>query len=582
MATLTPTAEPRAVTRERDVSWLADVAIFAPLVLSFAGVLFWLAHALQHFERAIEIDLSIRALPGYTLLSFVRVMLSYALSLLYTVIYGTIAAKNPRAEKVMIPILDVLQGIPVLGFLPGLVLAFIAIFPTSNLGLELACILMIFTAMPWNMAYSYYSSLRTMPPELDAVARIHRLSWWQRFARLELPLSMTGLVWNSMMSIAGGWFFLMIEEKFTLHDQKYVLPGIGAYIQTAYDAGNWWAVGWALVTMTLVVVLTDQILWKPVVAWAQRFKLEEDGQAAATSWFDRLLARSMTVRWLQRLRAPGPLDPVVAALPVRALPDTAARDERNRKIIQAVSIASWVLVALIGAWGAWLLFGLVWQVPGKQWGEILISLLLTALRHFSAVIVGALLMIPPGVMIGLSPRVARKAQPIVQVIASFPAPMFFPIVTLGILRFLGRPHFEWACVLLTLFGTQWYILFNVIAGASAIPQDLQEAVRAYRTAGLARWKTLLLPGIIPYLVTGLFTAAGGAWNGAIVSEYQTVEGGQTIMARGLGRMMAESTDKGDYPTLAASVLALIVTIVLLNRFMWTPLHRRADERYSLG
>jgi NitT/TauT family transport system permease protein len=251
-------------------------------------------------------------------------------------------------------------------------------------------------------------------------------------------------------------------------------------------------------------------------------------------------------------------------------------------VLAVVSWATWGIVAVLSAWGGWFLLRLVLQVKAAQWGTIVLALVLTALRHFAAVIVGALLMVPPGVMIGLSPRIARRAQPIVQVIASFPAPMFFPIITLAIVRVLGAWNFEWACIVLTLFGTQWYILFNVIAGASAIPQELQECVRAYRTDGFARWKTLFLPGIVPYLVTGLFTAAGGAWNGAIVAEYQPIEGGKPILATGLGRMMAEATDKGDYPTLAASVLALVVTIVLLNRFLWSPMHRRADERYTLN
>jgi NitT/TauT family transport system permease protein len=422
-----------------------------------------------------------------------------------------------------------------------------------------------------------------MPEELEQVARVHRLSWWQRFLRLEMPLSLTGLVWNSMMSIAGGWFFLMIEEKFTLHGDLYVLPGIGSYIQIAYDKANWRAVGAALGMMTLVVILTDKILWKPIVTWAQRFKLEEDATTVPHSWLDRLIARSRFAHWLaRRRRGPGGIDATLAARPLAPPPDTTAREERIQKIIAVASIATWLVVGALSIWGGWLLLGLVLQVPGAQWVVILYSLVLTALRHFAAVIVGALLMIPPGVLIGLSPRIARRAQPIVQVVASFPAPMFFPIITIGLVRLLGPWNFEWSCILLTLFGTQWYILFNVIAGASAIPQDLQECVRAYRTDGLARWKTLFLPGIVPYLVTGLFTAAGGAWNGAIVSEYQTVDAGPPIMATGLGRMMAQSTDKGDYPTLAASVLVLIVAIVLLNRFMWTPLHHRADERYTLN
>ncbi|MEZ0229528.1 MAG: ABC transporter permease [Planctomycetota bacterium] len=574
---------PKTARREREGSWIVDVLLAAPLVAAAAAFVYWALRAIAPFERVHAIDLSVRALPAYMLLSFVRVMLSYFLSLIYTVIYGTIAARNARAEKVMIPVLDVLQGIPVLGFLPGIVLSMVALFPGRNLGLELACILMVFTAMPWNMAYSYYSSLRTMPEELEQVARVHRLTWWQRFLRLELPLSATGLVWNSMMSIAGGWFFLMIEEAFTLKGEEYVLPGIGAYIHAAYEAGNWWSVGWALATMSVVVVVTDQILWKPVVTWSQRFKLEEDATTVPYSWLDRLVARSRLAHWLSRRRsAHAPFDPALASRPLPPAPDHSVAEEQRRRFVAIAGNAAWAVVALGAGYGGWRLLELVLQVDGARWGEILLALLLTSLRLFAAVSVGAALMVPIGVMIGLSPRIARRAQPIVQVIASFPAPMFFPIITIAIVRTLGETNFEWACIVLTLFATQWYILFNVIAGASAIPQELQECVKAYRTTGLARWKTLLLPGIVPYLVTGLFTAAGGAWNGAIVAEYQPVKGGAKITAHGLGRMIAEATDKGDYPTLAASILVLIVTIVLLNRFLWAPIHKKADERYALN
>jgi NitT/TauT family transport system permease protein len=574
----------------RATTWLVDGLILGCIVATLAALVWYCLRAWGPRVDVVEIDLDPRALPAYTLLSFVRVVLSYLLSLVYTVIWGTIAAKSRRAEKVMIPILDVLQGIPVLGFLPGVGLAMMALFPGSNVGIELTCILMIFTAMPWNMAYSYYSSLRSIPEELESVARLHRFTIWQRFTKLELPIALTGLVWNSMMSMAGGWFFLLILEVFPLRNfatgkvEQFLLPGIGSYMSEAYRTANWTAVGWALATMSVVVVLTDQLIWKPVVTWSQRFKLEEEGgQPLRSSWLDLLLARSrVRALWVEsRRRARGPLPTTLAAsvpAPLEPVLSPARQD-------QLKSFVGWstALVSLgLAIWGGVKVAVLLEDVTLAKWGQILIALFWTTIRHFSAVVIGAVIMIPVGVLLGLSPKVARRAQPIVQVIASFPAPMFFPLVSIAIVRFLGgQAGFEWGCVLLTLFATQWYILFNVIAGATAIPLDLQEAALAYRTTGFARWKTLLLPGIVPYLVTGLFTSAGGAWNGAIVSEYQTLPNG-TLQATGLGAMISASNDAGDYSTLAAAILVLTLMIIFLNRFLWTPLHRKSEERFSLN
>jgi NitT/TauT family transport system permease protein len=549
----------------------------------------YLAHALAPFEREVAIDLSLTALPRYALYSFTRVCISYALSLVYTVVYGTIAAKNARAERVMIPVLDVLQGIPVLGFLPGIVLSMIALFPGSNLGLELACILMIFTAMPWNMAYSYYASLRALPEELSSVARVNRFTWWQRFRHLELPASAVGLVWNSMMSMAGGWFFLMIEEQFELEHVGYRLPGIGSYMAVAYHAGNGSAIVAALVTMTLVVVLSDQLIWKTAVLWAQRYKLDEDAQIGTpSSWLARTFARSRIVHALRPRKLPvvdlGPDDVARAfARPVPPPPEPVVLTEEARRRIRGV--VSWVaglaLFALLGSGAVLIVTRLLVHVSLAQWAEILWGLLVTSLRVAAAVALGAAWTLPVGVAIGLSPRLSRWAQPIVQVVASFPAPMFFPLLAVLIVDRLGIP-FPYGCVLLTLFGTQWYVLFNVIAGASAIPSDFVEAARVYRYTGLGRWRTLLLPGIVPHLLTGVFTAVGGAWNAAIVTEWQRVEGGRLLYATGLGSLIAQATEKGDYPLLAAAVLALVLTLVLLNRFVWARLQRYAEERFALA
>lgn len=570
-----------------------DVLIVLVIAALVAGTVALARRWSAPLRPTVEIDLSPWALPQYTLLSLARGGVAYALSLLFTLTYATVAAHNRRAERVMIPLLDILQGIPVLGFLPGLVLGMVALFPRSNIGLELACIVMIFTGQAWNMTFSFYGSLRTIPEDLREVARVHRFGWWKRFRTLEVPSAAIGLVWNSMMSMAGGWFFLTVTEAFTLGDHDFRLPGIGSYMSVAIDRGNVPAMLAAIVAMVTMIVAVDQLVWRPVTAWAQKFKLEETEAAAAPrAWVLDLLRRSRLVLWLREratsgLNAlrPGPGAPQAPGLVRVHATAASAISAPARQALwapRAAAVSGWVIAFLfiaLTAWGAFHLLALISQVGLRQWLMIAVALGLTFLRTSAAVLIGAAWAVPVGVRIGLSPRLARIFQPVIQVVAAFPAPMLFPLVTAAFLSL--RVPFSSGCVMLMLLGAQWYVLFNVLAGAMAVPQDLRETVSVYGLRGWAGWRTLYLPGVFPQLVTGLITAAGGAWNASIVSEYLRYKG-QTLIAPGLGSLITEATAAADFPLLAAGVLIMALALALLNRVLWKRLYRLADTRFSLN
>lgn len=581
-------------------SYAVDAVILAFVLALVAGGVWFAQRSSAPLARSIEIDLSPWALPYYVGLSVLRGFIAYALSLVFAIVYGEIAAKNRRAERFMVPILDVLQGIPVLGFLPGLVLGMIALFPDSNVGLELACILMIFTGQVWNMVFSFYGSIRRIPPELEEVARVHRFSFWRRFRTLEMPASAMGLIWNSMVSMAGGWFFLTVNESFQLGGKDYRLPGIGSYMSYAYQKGDTVAVVSAILAMGLVIIVTDRLLWRPLIVWSHRFRLDEpsEGEEPERSWILSMVLRSRILRKRRTARrsklalqlalaepqpAPAPAPPRESVLatappPVPPLVSDAVL-ARVRAVIGWLVVAVIVLGSLYGAWA--LLTRAVLKVTGEQWVEILIALGLTGLRTVAALALTAAWTIPVGVWIGLSPRIAAWAQPVVQVVASFPAPMLFPLMTGLLVDRLGI-SFELGCMFLTLFGMQWYVLFNVIAGTLSLPHDLREVATVSGVQGTTRWKLLLLPGIFPQLLTGLITATGGAWNACIVAEYQHLESGRLVTAHGLGSLISRATDAGDFPLLAAAILALVLTLVALNRFVWDRLHHLAEERFSLN
>jgi NitT/TauT family transport system permease protein len=561
--------------RSRRIGW-ADLM----LVAGMGGTIYGLVLLAQEWTGAlrptVEIDLSFGALPGYALLSLSRGLAAYVLSLLFTLVYGYWAARDRAAERVLIPALDILQSIPVLGFMPGLVLGLVAAFPRSNVGLELASVIMIFTGQAWNMTFSFYHSLKSVPPDLAEVATLSRFGWWQRFRWVELPFSAIGLVWNSMMSMAGGWFFLMVSEAFVLGDKDFRLPGLGSYMSLAVARGDGHAMVAAVVAMALMIVALDQLLWRPVVVWAQKFRVEESGQAEAMeSWFLDFLRRSRILPGVVRLiRRAGS---ALARAP-RARPQQPARD-RPRPFAGALSIAPFVLLLALLGWGALGLVRLLRQVQLGAWGAIVLAATLTLGRVLLATAIGTLWTVPAGLAIGLSPRLSRFLQPVAQVMASFPAPMLFPAVV-AVLAAAGV-GLGWGSILLMLLGTQWYILFNVIAGATAIPADLREAARIYGLGGVQRFRSLYLPAIFPYLVTGWVTAAGGAWNASIVSEYTSFRG-QVLATDGLGARISAAASSGEFAVLAAAITTMAGLVVLFNRLVWRRLHGVAEERFSLS
>lgn len=566
---------------------------FLAFVAAITGLLVMMGKEVAApYHPQVVIDLSPLALPRYTLLSLGRGFMAYVLSLAFTLGYGTLAAHNRRAEKVMLPALDVLQAIPVLGFLPGLVLAMISLFPTREIGLEAACVIMIFTAQAWNMTFSFHGSLRSIPEPLREVASLHYLNGWQIFRLLELPSAMIGLVWNSMMSMAGGWFFLTVNEAFTLGNHDYRLPGIGSYMNEAINRGDTRAMIFAIVAMVVMIVVVDQIFWRPIVVWAQRFKLEEQATAdKPESWMLRLLQSSRIFIWVRSLATTPRVErprrglTATAKLPLRLLLPR-GRGRRLGALLRGA--ARWLLLAALGvvaAWGAWSLVRLLLELPlhdpvnHEDWSAVALALLASFGRTTAAVLLGAAWALPAGILIGRSPKWSERLQPIIQVVASFPAPMLFPLVTILLLAL--RIPFTIGCVALMLLGAQWYILFNVVAGAMAIPQELKEVASVYRASRLQRWTKLYIPSVFPYLLTGLVTAAGGAWNATIVSEYVQLKG-KTFSAFGLGSLISHATAEANFPLLAGGIVTMAISVVLLNRFFWKRLYRLAEERYSLN
>jgi NitT/TauT family transport system permease protein len=549
------------------------------LVLGLAGLVVGLAdlgrEVTQVRRETVEIDLDdFWALPQYTFYSLSRGLIAYVFSLAFTLVYGYWAAKDSVAEKVLVPLLDILQSIPVLSFLPGLVLGLAALFPKSNIGLELAAVLMIFTGQAWNMTFSFYHSVRSVPLDLREVGTVYRFDWWQRLRWLEVPYATMGLVWNSMMSMAGGWFFLTITEAFQLRGQDFRLAGLGSYMSVAVDKDDYWAMARAVLAMVLMIVALDQLLWRPVVVWAQKFRIEEGGRRLATSsWFLDWLRRSRLIkRVLLIVRRP------FRQRESKVRPPAAAAEVAGGRGARAVSFIAFAGLLLLLAWGCFKLVGLLWEVTLAQWSETLLAALITLGRVLVSTGVGTVWAVPAGLAIGLSPRLSRLLQPVLQVLASFPAPMLFPIVVL-ILHVTGVP-LGVGSILLMLLGTQWYILFNVVAGAMAIPADLREMAESFRLNRWQRFWTLYVPAVFPYLVTGWVTAAGGAWNASIVSEYVVYQG-QPESTWGLGAQITRATGSESFGLLAASTVVMAVMVVTFNQLVWRRLYRVAERRFSL-
>jgi NitT/TauT family transport system permease protein len=573
----------QSVVRVRSWSMLIDFAVFAGVIALFyvfsVIARYWSGAAVPQ----AEILRSPRALPLYAFYSLVRMFTAYVLSLAFALSYGYIAAYNKRVEALMIAVLDILQSIPVLSFLPGVMLATVAIFPSRQLGLELGSIVLIFTGQVWNIAFSFYSSLKAIPRELREATSIYRFSRVQRFLQLELPFSTIGLVWNSMVSFAAGWFTLMLCEMFVLNQRDFRLPGLGSYLQTAASNGDTHAMAWGLGALIGVIVLLDQLLWRPLILWSDKFKFEQVETVAPPRSPLLALLRNSTMLRTARIWIVSPLsERLVHYLAQR--PPEHQQPEQLTPGTDSTSRPPLIALVTVGVFGCLALYGLI------QAG-LLLSTVSRADLHMTLRAAGATLLrvtlsllialawtVPAGVMIGFHPRLARYAQPLAQIAASVPATALFPIILLGIIRMGGGINI--ASIILMLLGTQWYILFNVIAGALAIPGDMRDVSSIFRFNLRERWMTVILPGIFPYLVTGLVTASGGAWNASIVAEYFRLQE-HTYSTLGLGAQINHATDTGSQSLLLLSTVIMAAMVVTINRLLWKPLFRLAGSRYRL-
>ncbi|HEV3306368.1 MAG TPA: ABC transporter permease subunit [Candidatus Sulfotelmatobacter sp.] len=560
-----------------ETSRLPDVIMFAAGIALFYGVAMVGRGWLGPFTPSVDISRSPWALPAYAGYSLLRITIAYLFSLVFAIAYGYVAAYNRRAERFMIPLLDVLQSIPVLVFLPPVMLAMVALFPARQLGVELGAILLIFTGQVWNMAFSFYASLKSIPKEMRETAMIYRFSAWQRFTEMELPFSAIGLVWNSMMSVAGGWFALMVCEMFVLGSRDFRLPGLGSYLQTAASAGDTASIFWGIATMVTVIVLLDQFVWRPVIAWAEKFKVEQvENTDAPRSWVLDFLHHSTG---LSRIR-----QKTWRPLSERLLLHFARKHREEIPEEKSPAWREWLVrllsvLALIGiGYGIVRVTIILTGLQRAELHEAAVGLGATFLRVNLALLLAALWTVPTGVAIGSNPRLARIAQPLAQIAASVPATALLPVILLVLIRIGGGLGI--ASIVVLLLGTQWYVLFNVIAGAMAIPTDLKECCSVFRMRGIQRWKKLILPGIFPYLITGMVTASGGAWNASIVAEYFNLKG-QIYTTTGLGASISRATDSGNFDMLLAATIMISATVVTVNRLVWRRLYRLAETRFRL-
>ena len=573
---------PLAISRVTARSWpfFIDLALagfgMAVLLSVISTGIYWLGKPVP----VVHISSTVGSLPVYAFYSIVRMAIAYTLSLTFAITYGYIAAYNPRLEPWMVAALDILQSIPVLSFLPPLILAMVALFPGHQFGIELGVILLIFTGQVWNLAFSFYSSLKTIPREMLEASRIYRYSAWQRFWQLEMPYAAIGLVWNSIVSVAGGWFALIFCETFTMGERNFQLPGLGSYIQTATWEGDMHALVSGIATVVLIVVATDQLIWRPLIAWSDKFKFEQvESTERVTSPILAMLRRSN-----------------LAALPGRMfarLDEPLFRRLANRNTSRAVQpidsdrpsrvpASAWTLLIAFGAiavWGAVQAAFMLATVTRAELVTLLEGAVATFLRVNVSLLISAAWTIPVGVAIGLNPRLAKIVQPIAQILASVPATAFFPVLLMGLVRIGGGLGI--GSIALMLLGTQWYILFNVIAGAMSIPSDLREVASLSRFTRWQRWTRLIMPGIFPYLLTGMVTASGGAWNASVMAEYSHVKD-RTLETIGLGAQIDAATDAGRFAILLLATIMIALMVITMNRLVWRRLYRLAETRFKLG
>ena len=556
-----------------------DLVAFVCVIGALVGVGHVAAGTLTRIDApgATQITLDPMNLPVYAVRTTLRMFAALAASLLFTFTYGTAAAKSRRAALVLVPVLDVLQSVPILGFLTFTVVFFMNLFPGQVLGLELAAIFAIFTSQAWNMAFSMYQSLKTVPADLYEASISFHLTPWQRFWKLEVPFATPGLVWNTMMSMSGGWFFVVASEAVSVGDNTWKLPGIGSYVALALEEKNIAAVGWAILAMLVVILAYDQLLFRPLVAWSAKFRFETTaGATASDPWMLRLVRRTRLLHFIgerigdmaariggMRMSFPGRFRSLASSEPSKA--------------VDAIWIAVLLIIVGVAGWRvvSFASEAISWADVGQAVGLGLITLL----RVVVLMVLASVVWVPIGVWLGLRPVWARRAQPIAQFLAAFPANLLFPPFVLFIVYFHLSPDI-WLTPLMVL-GTQWYILFNVVAGAAAFPGDLKEAAANFRIGGFLWWRKVIIPGIFPYYVTGAITASGGSWNAAIVAEVASW-GDTKLQAHGLGAYIADATDKGDMARVILGVVVMSTFVVLFNRLLWRPMYAYAQRRLTLG
>lgn len=565
---------PRQVVDAGGNRW--DWALLPMVLALFVLLAYGAAQMARPYQvgEVLPLSLDPANLPYYLLRTTLRMFIALAASFVFSCVFAALTTKYRVAEKVMVPLLDILQSIPILGFLSITVTGFIALFPGNLFGVECAAIFAIFTSQAWNMAFSAYQGFRTIPAELTEAARVFKLSGWQRFWRLELPFALPGLIWNMMMSMSGGWFFVVASEAISVANQNIKLPGIGSYIALAIEQRNLDAIGWAIGAMLVGVMLYDQLFFRPLLAWSDKFRFEESSSDTAQKswllnwlhrteriqgvvvWFGKQLERSFV---LFRL----PFD----GTSIRAQPQIrSSMPERvwDAVIAAVVFYALWILIHFIHAEVGW----------GEAWHVFVLGLY-TLFRVVILILLAALIWIPVGVKIGLSPRLASRAQAIIQFLAAFPANLMFPVAVVLVVKWHLNPDI-WLSPLMIL-GTQWYLLFNVIAGASTIPTELRYAAQNLGLSGWLKWRRYLLPTIFPSFVTGAITASGGSWNASIVAEYVTW-GSTTLQAHGIGSYIAEKTASGDFPRIALGIGVMCVFVMGFNHFVWRRLYRLSENR----
>jgi NitT/TauT family transport system permease protein len=550
-----------------------------PIVLGAIALIAWGGMAMSaryQIGEVLPISLDPWQLPAYALRTVLRMVCALVASLVFSLVYAAVAAKTRQGEKILIPILDILQSVPILGFLSITVTGFIALFPGRLLGVECAAIFAIFTSQAWNMTFSVYQSLRTVPAELIEAARMYHLSPWKRFWRLEVPHAIPSLVWNMMMSVSGGWFFVVASEAITVAGQTIMLPGIGSYIATAINQRDLAAIGCAVLVMFVVILLYDQLLFRPLLAWSRKFQADpladEDN---VRPWFFVVLQRARLFDLVQAgvLEINRIIDDTLTALARRRRPSIERRPTREFDILFDIA-----LLGLAAAAAAWLITFIRQTVDLGEIGWVFVLGLATAARVLILIGVASLIWVPIGVAIGLRPQLADRIQPIVQFLAAFPANLFFPVAVVLILRFQANPEI-WLSPLMIL-GTQWYILFNVIVGTTALPQELQRAAQNLGVRRSLWWRRVILPAIFPAYVTGAVTAAGGSWNASIVSEV-VQWGDTTLTATGIGAYIARTTAGGDGARIALGIGVLCLYVLAFNRLLWRRLYDLAAERLRL-